>query len=131
MFNLVIDKDSKEFWEGARKNKLMIKKSLKSKKYFLYSLGHSGISASEDYKWVEASGKGIIYSFTVSYVPGGSTYYVDKTPYVIGSILLDEDVRIMSNIISSDFNKIKIGKSVKVEFVKLTEDITFPCFKLI
>ena len=27
MFNLMIDKDSKTFWEGAKKNKLMLQKS--------------------------------------------------------------------------------------------------------
>ena len=27
MFNLMIDKDSRTFWEGAKKNRLMLQKS--------------------------------------------------------------------------------------------------------
>ena len=131
MFNLFIDKESRNFWEGAKKNKLMIQKSRESGLCFLYSIGQSNISASEEYDWIEASGKGTIYSFTISHIPGGSRYYIDKTPYIIASILLEENVRITSNIISSEPNNIEIGKKVIVEFKKLNEDITFPCFRLV
>ena len=131
MFNLMIDKDSREFWDGAKKNKLMIQKCKNTGICFLYSRGHSGISANSTYEWVEASGKGKVYSYTISHIPGGSEYYLDKTPYVIGSILLDEGARITSNILSKNFNDIKIGNKVFVEFIKLNESIIFPCFKLI
>mgnify|MGYP005755895883 CR=1 FL=1 len=131
MFNLIIDKDSRIFWEGAKKNKLMIQKSKNTGIHFLYSIGHSNISASEEYEWVEASGKGTIYSFTICHIPGGSKYYLDKTPYVIGSILLEEKVRITSNIISNDLGAIKISRKVSVHFKKLNDNIYFPCFKLV
>ena len=123
MFELKIDKDSRVFWDGAKENKLMIKRSQISKKCFLYSLAHTGISASEDYEWIEASGKGTIYSFTISHIPGGSKYYIDKTPYIIASILLEEGVRLTSNIISKDFKE-NSGVPIKtifndIEFFKL------------
>ena len=131
MFNLITDKDSKTFWEGAKKNKLMLQKSKNNGNYFLYSVGHSNVAADHDFEWVEASGNGKIYSFTVSYIPGGSKYYLDKTPYVIGSILLEENVRIMSNIITDNIKSVEIGKKVKVYFRKLSDEIVFPCFKLV
>ena len=131
MFNLVIDKDSREFWEGAKVKKLMIQRSKQTGVYFLYSIGHSKVSAAEDYEWVQASGEGTIYSFTISYIAGGSKYYIDKTPYIIGSILLKEGVRITSNILSDNIKNIKIGKRVVVKFKRLNKDIIFPCFKLI
>ena len=131
MFNLIIDKDSKIFWEGAKQKKLMIQKSKNSGIHFLYSIGHSKILADEDCEWVEASGNGIIYSFTISYIPGGSKYYLDKTPYVISSILLQENVRLMSNIITNNIEDVQIGKKVKVEFKELNEEITLPYFKLL
>jgi uncharacterized OB-fold protein len=131
MFNLIIDKDSREFWDGAKKNKLMIQKCKVTGICFLYSRGHSGINANSEYEWIESSGKGSIYSYTISHIPGGSKYYLDKTPYIIGSILLEEGVRITSNIISNNFNDIQIGSKVFVEYVKLDESIVFPCFKLV
>ena len=128
MFNLLKDIDSFEFWEGAKRKKLMIQKSKLTKKYFLYSRSFSGIAADEPFEWVEASGGGNIYSFTISHIPGGSEYYVGKTPYIIGSILLNEGVRLMSNIVDCDHSKVKIGKKVKVVFKKLDSEIVFPCF---
>ena len=131
MFNLKIDKDSRNFWEGAKQNKLMIQKSKKSGLCFLYSIGHSNVLANEDYEWIEASGKGVIYSYTVSHIAGGSKYYLDKVPYVIGSVLLAENVRVTSNIITNNIGNVEIGKNVKVVFKRLNNDIFFPCFKLV
>ena len=131
MFNLMIDKDSKTFWEGAKKNKLMLQKSKNNGNYFLYSIGHSNVAVDHEFEWVAASGNGRIYSFTVSYIPGGSKYYLNKTPYVIASILLEENVRIMSNIITDDIKRVGIGKKVKVYFRKLSDEIILPCSKLI
>ena len=131
MFKLLRDIDSIEFWEGAKINKLMIQKSKNSKKFFLYSRAFSGVSANEPFEWVQASGKGRIYSYTISHIPGGSEYYINKTPYIIGSILLEEGVRIMSNIVDSDYSRVKIGEKVKVVFKTLDSDIVFPCFTLV
>ena len=86
MFNLLKDIDSYQFWEGAKQNKLFIQKSTKSKKYFFYSRSFSGVEANEPYEWEEASGKGTIYSFTISNIAGGSEFYINKTPYIIFGI---------------------------------------------
>ena len=131
MFNLQLDIDSIKFWEGAKKNKLLIQKSTTSKKYFLYSRSFSGVAADEPFEWVESSGKGTIYSFTISHIAGGSEFYVNKTPYIVASILLEEGVRLMSNIVDCDHSIVKIGKNVKVVFKKLDNDLVFPCFTIV
>lgn len=130
MFNLQMDNDSKGFWEGAKKGKLMIQKCLKTNNFFLYSRAHFGGSAEDDYIWVEASGEGTVYSYIISYIPGGSEHYINKVPYIVASIKLIEGVRLTSNIITKNLDKVKIGDKVKVTFVKLNDNITYPCFKL-
>ena len=130
MFNLLKDIDSYKFWEGAKQKKLYIQKSTVSKKYFLYSRSFSGVAAHEPFEWVESSGRGIIYSFTISYIPGGSEFYLNKTPYIIGSILLEEGVRLMSNIVDCKHSRVKIGEKVKVVFKELDDSLVFPCFTL-
>ena len=130
MFNLFKDIDSYQFWEGAKQNKLFIQKSTISKKYFFYSRSFSGVEANEPYEWEEASGKGIIYSFTISNIAGGSEFYINKTPYIIGIILLEEGVRLMSNIVDCDHSSVEIGKKVKVVFKRLNNEIVLPCFTI-
>lgn len=131
LINLLKDIDSYKFWEAAKKHKLLIQRSKLSKKYFLYSRAFSGVSADEPFEWVEASGKGVIYSYTTSYIPGGCELYKDKVPYIISSILLEENIRIISNIVDSEHSKVKIGMKVKVVFKKLNPAIVFPCFQLV
>ncbi|MBJ57824.1 MAG: hypothetical protein CMP24_06255 [Rickettsiales bacterium] len=130
MFNLHKDIDSIEFWEGAKRGKLMIQQCSHSSEYFLYSRANLKYKDGFNYKWVEASGKGIIYSFTITNIAGGSEYFVEKTPYVVAIILLNEGVKIMSNIISQDYKTIKIGEKVEVIFIEMNKDIVFPCFKI-
>ncbi len=130
MFNLQKDIDSIEFWEGAKKGKLMLQQCSHSAEYFLYSRANLKYKGGFNYKWVEASGKGIIYSFTITNIAGGSEYFVGKTPYVVAIILLDEGVKIMSNIITQNFKAIKIGKRVEVSFIKMNKDLSFPCFRI-
>ena len=75
------------------------------------------------------------YMYTITLINDltirSSEDYVDKTPYIIGSILLDEGVRLMSNIVYTDHINIKIGKKVKVIFKKYNADLVVPCFTLI
>ena len=63
MFNLFIDKDSRVFWEGAKKNRLMLQKSKNNGNFFLYSVGHSNVAADHEFEWVEASGNGKMQVF--------------------------------------------------------------------
>ena len=37
----------------------------------------------------------------------------------------------LQNIITNDIKSLEIGKKVKVYFRKLTDEIVFPCFKLV
>ena len=130
MFNLQKDLDSIEYWEGAKKGKLMIQRCKQSNEYFFYSRANISYENSFDYEWVESSGKGYIYSFTVSNIPGGK-FYIDKTPYVVAIILLEEGVKIISNIYNYDFNKIKIEQKVEVRFKRIDKDLTLPYFTII
>ena len=125
----IIDNDSKTYWESAKKNKLMIQHAKKSNEYFLYSRQLNKNIDDNDLEWIEAKGKGKIYSYTIVNTPAGPAF-VDEVPYVVASIILDEGARIIGNIINSNVKNIKIGKKVKVIFDKQNEDLTIPKFVL-
>ena len=64
-------------------------------------------------------------------IEDGNVPRVTSGSFIIAIVLLEEGVRIMTNIYESDEKNIKTGKSVKVIFKKLDENTTFPCFKII
>ncbi len=128
-FNLILDAESKPYWDAAKKKKLLIQRCMDTGKCFLYSRRLQNISISDNYEWIESEGKGTIYSFTIVFSAAGE-YYADKVPYVVASINLTEGARIITNILTDRPKDIKINDEVYVVFDKVSDEITMPRFKL-
>ena len=123
-----IDSDSAPYWEGAKDGKLMIQRCRNTGQTFLYSRQLvPGVDDSE-VEWIEASGQGEVYSFTVARRPAGAAFLGD-CPYVVVSVTLAEGARIMSNLVTDDVDAVKIGMPVHIFFDAVTDDLTIPKFK--
>ncbi len=79
--------------------------------------------------WVELSGKGEVYAFTVVH-RAATPAFADAVPYVVALIELDEDVRVVANILDCEPGDVSIGSKVTVQFEKLTDEIGLPQFSL-
>lgn len=64
--------------------------------------------------------KGKVITYTIIRVP--PKQFVDQAPYAIGIVELDDGVKITTQIVDCDFEELKTGLRVKVEFRKLFED---------
>lgn len=123
-----IDPDSEPYWEGAKDGKLMIQRCNATGQTFLYSRQLVPGVVESEVEWIEASGRGIIYSFTVARRPAGQAFQGD-CPYVIVSVELEEGARVMSNLVTDDPDSVAIGQAVEVVFDQVSEDLTIPKFK--
>ena len=121
---------SKPFWEGTKNHQLLIQQCSDCHKFIMYPKKYCPNCLSEDLAWIKASGEGIIYSYTVMRANPPSPF-VDELPYVVSVIELKEGVRILSNIINSDLDKLECGKEVKVMFKDINDEITLPKFQLV
>jgi len=63
--------------------------------------------------------KGKVLTFTVIRVP--PQQFVDQAPYAVGIVELDDGVKLTGQIVDCDFEDLKIGKRVKIEFRKIFE----------
>ena len=117
---------SKPFWEGAKDKKLMLQYCPKSGKYQFYPRPVSIYTGARELEWREASGRGRIYSFSLSYK--APPPFKDVKPYVIASVELEEGVRILTNIINCDPNEIMIDMPVRVAWV-LAGTSNYPVFE--
>ena len=73
-----------------------------------------------DCEWVEASGKGKIYTYSVMTRA--------ETPYAIGYVTLEEGPSMMTNFVDCDFAALKIGQDVKLKFVPSEGGPPMPMF---
>jgi len=72
---------------------------------------------SRDFKDTKISEKGEITSYTIIRVP--PSQYKDQAPYAVGVVKLDDGVNVMGQIVDCDFEDLKVGMRVKIEFRKL------------
>jgi uncharacterized protein len=123
-----IDPESAPYWEGAKAGRLMIQRCKATGQHFLYSRVLTPGVDDAQVEWVEAGGKGAVYSFTVARRPAGAAFK-DDVPYVIASVEVDEGARIMSNVVTDDLDTVHIGMRVEVVFDRVSDDLTIPKFK--
>jgi uncharacterized OB-fold protein len=116
------------FWEAAREQKLIIQKCQDCSKYVFYPRLVCPHCFSENMEWVEASGKGTVYSYTVV-MNNSPSAFINDMPYVVALIKLEEGVQMLSNIVECAPEDVMCDMPVEVTFEKLNDDFTLPKFR--
>jgi uncharacterized OB-fold protein len=101
------DPTTAPFWEACREGRLMIGLCRSTGRHFFPPRGVSPFTLSPDVALVEASGRGVLYSFTVMRV---------KPPYIPAMVELAEGPRIFTNLVDVAEAEIRIGMALRVVF---------------
>ena len=122
---------SQKYWQALNEEKFIFQKCSDCQSSIFYPRVVCPKCMSENLTWHEASGEGEIYSFTVVYRTTNPVFKND-VPYVVGLIDLAEGIRVMGNIVGTeDPENLAMNQPVKVEFKKVTDEFTFPVFRVI
>ena len=121
------DADTAFFWEACARRELMI---LRCDACVLYihpprpacrRCGSTGVAP------VRVSGRGTVYSYTVTHqpVPGY------EPPFAVVLVELEEQqgLRLVSQVSDVDPSNVRIGMPLQVHFVPLAEGVWIPAFK--
>ncbi len=121
---------SAPFWEAAREGRLVIQKCRSCGNAVFYPRLACPHCFSEDLDWVEASGRGRVYSYTLVLNNPPTPFIVD-IPYVVAIIELEEGVRLLSNIVEADTDELRCEMPVEVTFEKVGdgEEFSLPKFR--
>lgn len=119
---------SRPFWEAAREHRLLIQRSKKTGKAVFYPRATSPYGPKDELEWIEASGKGTVYSYTVARRPTAPQWAGD-VPYVIAIVELEEGARMTTNIVNCDPDAVRVGMAVRVVFDDVTPDVTLVKFE--
>ena len=123
-----IDQESKGFWEACQRHELYVQRCGGCSMTRYYARALCPRCLSDDTQWVLSSGKGTVYTYTVTHqnqAPG----FRDSLPYVLAYVELAEGVRLLTNIVGCDPAAVKIGMPVEVVFEDVTPETTLPKFK--
>ncbi len=102
-----VSPETKRFWDAAQLGKLLYGFCLACKEPHYYPRSLCPFCFSDRVEWREASGKAVIYTYSIMHrSPTG--------PYTIAYVTLAEGPSLLTNIVDGDLKAIKIGAPVKL-----------------
>ena len=112
--------DNAPFWQAAREGRLLVRhcKSCGKPHWYPRSLCPFCL---RDTDWKDASGLGEIYSFSITRRAG-------PNPFCIAYVKLDEGVTMLTHIVDTDLDSVRIGQRVKVRFAETEGGAPVPVF---
>lgn len=116
---------TRPFFEGVRRGTLMIQRCRRCRTHQLPARFACDECLSGELEWVEASGRGKIFSFVLVHQRYHPAF---ETPYNVTLVELDEGPRLVSSVVGIADEEIKVGMPVEVEFESVTEEISLPRF---
>ncbi len=116
------------FWEAAKQGRLLIQRCPNCGAHQFYPQSSCRRCLSDDLEWLDAKGKGTIYSYTIIHRAPRRTFEPD-VPYTVALVDLDEGCRMMSNIVDVSPEEVRVGMQVEVVFEAITPEISLPKFR--
>ena len=120
--------ETKPYWDSCKRGELVIQKCDSCQEYQFYPRGICAHCWSNDIKWIKATGKGTVWSYTITH-QNRTLGFAQDIPYVLALVQLDEGVKMFTNIVECDPNIVTIGMPVEVTFIQANNQISVPYFK--
>ncbi len=114
------------FWDACARHRLVLPRCESCGEMIWYPRLVCPSCGGTTVTWVEASGRGTVYSFSV--VRKGQGAYRDVAPYVLAYVELEEGPRVMTNIVGVDPDEVHVGQAVRVVFDDTGDGDALPRF---
>lgn len=109
------------YFDAASQGRLLLKRCSSCGAYHHYPRALCPVCLSDAVEWVDSSGTGVVYSYSVTRKGG-------PTAYCIAYVSLNEGVTILTNIVDCDLDSVRIGQRVKVVFKTTVGGAMVPMF---
>ena len=119
--------ETQPYWDAARESRLMVQRCRACGRHQFYPRAFCAACLSDDIEWVQATGTGRIYTFTICRIAANAAM---TAPYAVALIDLDEGVRMLANLVDCDLALIRCGGRVQVRFEPISDEFTLPQFTL-
>ncbi|MBI3706382.1 MAG: Zn-ribbon domain-containing OB-fold protein [Proteobacteria bacterium] len=113
--------ETEMFWKAASEGRFILRKCTACGKPHWYPRAICPFCFSDKTEWQDASGRGTIYSYSVTRRAA--------EPYVIAYVTLEEGPTMMTNIVDCDSKKLAIGQKVRLVFKPAAAGPPLPYFR--
>ena len=104
--------DSQPHFDGLAAGRVLLPRCERCGHVFWYPRHHCPACGSAEVGWLEASGRGSVYSFSI--VRRGQGAYAEAAPYVLAYVELEEGPRLLTNLVvpAAAIDRLAIGDPV-------------------
>jgi hypothetical protein len=118
--------EERDYFAAARDGRLVYQKCAGCARVVFYPRAVCPFCGATELRLLDSAGIGTVYSFTVQHRPG-HPFFADSLPSTLVLVDLDEDFRVLTDLVDAD--DVRIGMRVQVVFDDVTEDLTLPRFR--
>ena len=127
------------FWDACAESRLVLPRCTACSELIWYPRQFCPFCGSLTVDWVEVSGRGTVYSFTI--IRRGAGAYKEAAPYVVAYVELAEGPRLLTNIVTDrdtagppnhvtdDSQGVYVGQPVRVRFERAGDTDRIPRFE--
>jgi len=112
--------ENRAYWEAAGEGRLLIRHCRACDRLHAYPRALCPWCFSADTDWVQASGRGTIYSYSIG---------TGNVPVIPAYVRLDEGITMLSNMVDCAPEQLHVGLKVSVTFVQADNGQSLPMFR--
>ena len=126
----IVDPETRPFWEATAEGRLLLPRCEACGTAIWYPRSFCPACGSTDVAWLEASGRGTIYSFTINRMGRADlSEYRGVGPFVLAYVELEEGPRVLTNVVGCDPDSLAVGQAVEVVFHDTGQGTALPRFR--
>ena len=119
---------SEPYWSALRDDRVLLQKCQACGSWNFYPRSHCSHCLSPELEWLEVSGTGTLYTYTIAHQPT-APHFADEVPQILCMVTLDEGVRLTSTLVNVEPNQIRVNMPLKPYFDHINESTTLLRFE--
>ncbi|MCL8209102.1 MAG: Zn-ribbon domain-containing OB-fold protein [Actinomycetia bacterium] len=119
--------DTEPFWRATREHRLVYPVCRSCGGVVFYPRRHCTHCGGDDLEWRTSAGLGTVYTFTVIR-QHGHPWFKSRLPYVVAFVDLDEGFRLMTHVVGTDPEAVRVGQRVRLTWEDVGE-VALPVFE--
>lgn len=122
------DDTSRPWWEAAAEGRLLAVRCNECHELHYYPRPFCPRCGGDSVEWEQVSGDATLYTWSVVH-QNDLPPFAGKVPYVAAIVDLAEGPRMMTNVVGCEFEDLRVGMALRVEFEEIGDGFSIPVFR--